>query len=593
MNKNAACFVILYVKRRNEVKPLSLTVPRRALKRAAFALSLLLFILPALPSCAANADTGAIRVLLTKAALTDQARVSLDGSYTLGSMSFQRGSHLLFSCESGSIVMYYEGMALDCGNQVTLTRHAAVSGAENGLRIGDSFYLHPGDLTLTIRDGSLRAVLTAPIEEYLLGVVPYEMSDSFPLEALKAQAIAARTYALRKKQASSTDYDVVDNTNDQCYNGILAENKNAAQAVAETAGQCGYYKNALAECFYSASNGGQTELVRHVWGAGDYGYMTMADDPYDLENTASMARRFTLPKQLKENSDLGALGEMLLGAVTEQMEALGYDGDRENIRILSIDRLEATTPRYTDSPSRLMTRLRFTLTVQGKKAADGTTEEDVSMFAVPVQTQTPSADEWVTASTPVEAELNIFPDVEAACGLDINRGTDNELVSVEETADAYVIVSRRYGHGVGMSQRGAQTMAQNYGKSCEEILRFYYPGMTVRTLDTGFTLPSPVADAFLATPGPAATPTPRPTAVPLTLIPGNGEYLVTVTNIAQNSYLNLRAEASTASSVVRQLYYGQRLIVQAEEGDWLKVRMDDASGYVMTQFVEKVETAAP
>ena len=178
-------------------------------------------------------ESGVVRVLLTRLGLTDRMEVSLDGSYTLNELSFQRGSKVIVAISGGSLMVYYEGMALDAGKQLTLVRHAAENGKENGLRINGAYELHPGDLVVSIRDGQLRAVLHAPVEEYPLGVVPYEMSDSFPVEALKAQAIAARTYALRKV-GSNQDYDVVDNTNDQAYYGVKAQNVNAAKAVKET-----------------------------------------------------------------------------------------------------------------------------------------------------------------------------------------------------------------------------------------------------------------------------------------------------------------------------------------------------------------------
>ena len=161
-------------------------------------------------------DSGVVRVLLTRLQLTDQLKLALDGSYSLNNMSFQRGSQLLFSVSGQRIMLYYEGIAVDVGEEAVLIRHEDLTNTENGFRANDSFYLHPGDLHLSIKDGMLRAVLHAPVEEYLYGVVPYEMSNSFPLEALKAQAITARTYALRKKLATeNADYDLVDNTNDQ------------------------------------------------------------------------------------------------------------------------------------------------------------------------------------------------------------------------------------------------------------------------------------------------------------------------------------------------------------------------------------------
>ena len=73
----------------------------------------------------------------------------------------------------------------------------------------------------------------------MLGVLPYEMDNSFPLEALKAQAVAARTYALKKMSVQAATYDVVDTTSDQVYNGTPSGNARCAQAVQETSGIVG------------------------------------------------------------------------------------------------------------------------------------------------------------------------------------------------------------------------------------------------------------------------------------------------------------------------------------------------------------------
>ena len=215
-------------------------------------------------SAEAEKMSGVVRVLLTRVKATDQLKISLDGSYTLNEIAFQRGSQLTVSNSKGDLYVYYEGMSLKMGKQMTLVRHETDEGLENGVRFNGTYELHPGDVKLTALNGNIRVVLHTPVEEYLLGVVPYEMSDSFPLEALKAQAVAARTYAL-KRTSSAKDYDVEDNTNDQAYYGVKVQNKNAARAVLETEGQCGFYQGNMADCYYSASNGGQTELVTHVW----------------------------------------------------------------------------------------------------------------------------------------------------------------------------------------------------------------------------------------------------------------------------------------------------------------------------------------
>lgn len=552
----------------------------------------------------AMAEENIVRVLLTRLNLSDQITVSLDGSYTLDGIAFQRGSRLTFSCASGNIVVYYEGMALDVGSDARLIRHAAVEGKENGLRVNGSYALYCGDLQLKADNKTLRAILHIPVEEYLLGVVPYEMSDSFPLEALKAQAIAARTYALRRI-GSSGEYDLVDNTNDQVYRGYQKENKNAEKAVNETAGVCGYYKNALANCYYTASNGGQVEIPDNVWGK-DGSYITMHADPYDLENPESTVKKAVLSKA-PQDGVIGnaAFTEAVKLLLSEKLISMGYTGEIEDTHILSVEDAALHSPKG-GSESLVMTQLSITLRAEARKlSVPAEQEEEISIFQVPlaavssIPTSTPRAiataaptpmlSDFETLGEPITVDVPVFTAVKPLLGLGIN-GTNNEIFTVEETAEAFIIASRRYGHGVGMSQRGAQWMAGQYKWTYEQILRFYYPGMTVKQIDTNVKLPSAVEARFLATPGPAATPTPRPTLIPLSEEPAEGEWRARVTQIGVNSYLNLRSAPSMEADVLRQLYYGQQMIVEEQLSDgWLKVRIETLSGYVMEQYVERIK----
>ena len=544
-----------------------------------------------IPRAAADQKEGVVRVLLTRLKLTDQIELSLDGSYSVGGIAFQRGSDVLVSSKTGRLILYYEGMALDAGERITFSRHATDTNEENGVRVGNELYLHPGDLVLTIRDGQLRCVLYAPLEEYLLGVVPYEMSDSFPLEALKAQAVAARTYAL-KKMGSTQDYDVVDNTNDQAYYGVLASNQNAARAVKETKGIAGYYKGQLAMCYYTASNGGQVELVENAWSAGDYGYITQHDDPYDVENAESVVKSASIKKIVRQETDLKGLAPLLKAGIAEQLEALGYDGDEKNIRIDQVTGISLLDPKY-GIKSKVMTKVRFALSVSGRKVLGADAEEDITLFAAPTATPEvtvkPDPLGPLTAiDQPFYAELSYFGEVEAPLGLSIN-GSDNEIVTVQETETALILSARRYGHGVGMSQRGAQTLAGDYRWTYTQILSFYYPGMTLKTVEYTYQMPTPLSSAFLTTPGPPATPTPRPPLLPATAAMTDGQYKVRVDGISANSSLNLREKADLTSAVLMRLYYGQELIVLAENEGWLHVKTDAAEGYIMAQYATKIE----
>ena len=104
------------------------------------------------------------------------------------------------------------------------------------------------------------------LEYYLYGVVPYEMNDSWPIEALKAQAVAARTYASRYMGGGGS-YDLVDTAANQVYKGYNASNTNAIRAVTETAKTVLKCDGALVQTFYTASNGGYVDIPQHLWSA--------------------------------------------------------------------------------------------------------------------------------------------------------------------------------------------------------------------------------------------------------------------------------------------------------------------------------------
>ncbi len=195
----------------------------------------------------------------------------------------------------------------------------------------------------------------------------------------------------------------------------------------------------------------------------------------------------------------------------------------------------------------------------------------------------------------VTLTLDVFPQLVRALEISIS-GSDNEMLTLTETDSAFRLEARRFGHGVGMSQRGAQWMAAMYNKTYAEILAFYYPGMELmRTGSAQPALPT-VQPELAATPGPPATPTPRPTLMPVTGELPAGAYLAAVTGIEDDSSLNLRAEPNTASEIIMRLYKHQQLVVleTCEDPAWVKVRTDVVEGYVMVSFLEKLDaTPAP
>ena len=562
----------------------------------------LLLLLPQASSAPKNGSPSDIRVRLQRLNLTDQAWLTLEGRYLARcsggtEVLLPPGARVTVMLRNGQLVLFHEGLALSAGKTLELLRQQE-DGSTPGIRFNLQQGLYPGDLKLTVRDGVILPVLTLPLETYLLGVVPYEMNDSFPLEALKAQAVCARTYALSKISASG-DWDVVDTTNDQVFRGIPDNIPNTAQAVQETEGLVLTSGNRLITAWYSASNGGQTELPENVWGGDNIPpCFAMTDDPWDAENPESLTRTAVLQK---DGSGLSPGFLRLIRTALEQNPAL--DDFRltadDPFRVDAVRSVRLTSPRFRE-PSRLMTRLELTVRVsaalkEGRTLRQTDEEElDIEDVLHPESAETVSSTpvpEETQASGPVSAgtfsvTLDLFPDAVFMLGLSIS-GSNNEIISLTEEEDRFVLTSGRFGHGVGMSQRGAQYQASSGGKTADEILAFYYPGAVLKRYE-GEAAPLPTPDPALAlTPGPVPTATPRPTLMPVTEALPEGAWLASVENIDDDSSLNLRAEPSPGAVILMRLYKHQKLIVleEAEVTGWVKVKTDAVEGYVMSSFL--------
>ena len=385
----------------------------------------------------------------------------------------------------------------------------------------------------------MNTILNIYVENYLYGVVGYEMSPPSSMEALKAQAVAARTYAMRKK-AGRTDalYDVTDTANDQVYRGYSgsADYANVVRAVDATRGGVLYYGSALAQCYYCASNGGQTESTRNAWGTA-LSYSTVKDDPYDLESAATV-------KTAVVNKDLSGLNESLrtalINGLTMQLAQRGVDAEAADVRVNGIESITACDSRYA-APSRVYRSLTFKLSVTGT-AADG--ERETGSLSVSIPT---------------------FGAFEDWYGLSINT-EDNETVWVTETERAFSISFRRFGHGVGMSQRGAQVMAGTYGMSMAKILEFYYPGTKGRRLE--------LADSTSDTK--AVAPQPEQQAI------------ATARLLDSTDLLNAPDGGGAVTATVAA---GAVVDVYAVQGSWAAVGSSGKYGYIRTRDMQSFTLA--
>src|SRR6185369_15998191 len=122
---------------------------------------------------------------------------------------------------------------------------------------------------------------------YLVGLINCEISSAWPIEAVKAQAVIARTYALNRKEArKKAFYHLESSVIDQVYDGCLIEDNRARRAVSETADEVLTYNGAIIQAFYHSNCGGRTEASENVWGA-SLPYMKGVECEYCLTNPSS------------------------------------------------------------------------------------------------------------------------------------------------------------------------------------------------------------------------------------------------------------------------------------------------------------------
>ena len=525
-------------------------------------------------------DDGQVRVYLKSLGDLSGMQLTLSGEYRLGeSMRFDRGTRLAFAAANGEIYLAAEGFVMKVGTEAVLTRCAGEDGGENGLYIYESEKdtLYEGDLRILCDGDVLRCVLTISMEDYLRGVVAYEMSDSFPLEALKAQAVAARTYAMSKKAArADAEYDVTDTTSDQVYKGADGEYVNVAQAVEETRGVVGTYQGSYAGCYYTASNGGQVATPNQIWGGdGDYGYIQQKDDPYDLENSRSMVNSLSVPAA-RDEGDFWKL-------LDERIETSGH----ARVRGGEITEITLSDPafegsymyRQMDVTMKIQTRDRGLVEVE----YDGDRISGWAMGYAYLEGKWYKWDllPWQDTEETRTVSLSVYEDVKDGFSLGLNS-RDYEICSVRQEGENYLIEMRRFGHGVGMSQRGAQVMAGNYDMSYVEILNFYYPGMTLERIDWDTPelpaqeeIPQALAKEMLNLP---------PAEGDLGTL-AEGEYYARVV-LQGKTLLNVRTGPSTDYPAVARLYDGYRLVVCAEENGWARVRAAAFTGYVKMDYIQ-------
>ncbi len=169
-----------------------------------------------------------------------------------------------------------------------------------------------GMAELTVPEKGILVVNQLPLEEYLVGLINCEISSAWPIEAVKAQAIIARTYALSRKMTRITSpYHLESSVIDQVYEGCMIEDSRAHRAVFDTQGEVLTFTGGIVQAFYHSSCGGHTEAAENIWG-NSFSYLKGVECQYCLTSPSSTAWEYRLA--LKEIEDrLNAAGQKVSG----------------------------------------------------------------------------------------------------------------------------------------------------------------------------------------------------------------------------------------------------------------------------------------
>lgn len=400
------------------------------------------------------------------------------------------------SKKSAERISSFNGICLSGGGENLLMVSNDVdygfSGTDDTFTINGKQYR--GCLRFAVNGTVMTAVNVVDLEEYLYGVIPAEMPASYGEEALKAQTLAARTYAMTKLNAhKSSGYELCDTINCQVYKGYSGEDSKTNAVVDETEGEIICYNGTPIEAVFSTSTGGYTENSENVWNSvvpylravpevGEYGNNTWT-------KTLTLSQLDSLLSAKGEN--IGSAQDIVItkistGGRVQEMKIVGTSGSvtltKENIRT------------YFSGACGSLPSKMFTINGKGGDPSSGSrsVQRQATKSSSTGSLTSSAAANGITAKT--EGTLSAMNGKNLKLdGLSVSDDTNsNQNTPVISTGDyqiydvnistvgngTFVFEGSGNGHGVGLSQNGAQDMAQQ-GYSYEEIIKHYYTGVTI------------------------------------------------------------------------------------------------------------------
>ncbi len=377
-----------------------------------------------------------------------------------------------------------------------------------------------GGISFNNLQNSLNIINVVPVEYYLYGVLNGELGYQNPIEALKSQAVAARSFALSKKhQHRQFGFDICNKSHCQLYKGKRDEHKETNQAVDETKGEVLIYDNRVVPGYFFKNSGGHTQNVGDVWG-GKYLYLSAKNDPFSPNYFWNKTYSFKDIEERLDNRDksvgsiekISIIGRLESGAVSE-IEILGTDGEvilknQEIRKVMGYSNIKSMMFAFSNSQKdynhsksqdkpkvKEEKRKEIAENVVGLIDFDEEYKEidiDELMFLTTVNNNSVGLnlegcyllgrDKMVRIEYREENdEIEETEDVEIVDS-DMKNLFEKEVNSVDSQEGEVTFYGRGYGHGIGMPQDSVVVMAKE-GYDYMDILKYYYKDIEVRRID--------------------------------------------------------------------------------------------------------------
>lgn len=337
-----------------------------------------------------------------------------------------------------------------------------------------------------VTGGNINVSNVVSVEDYVKGVVPYEMNGRWPLAALEAQAVCARTFVCgSSKHKGIYGFDVCNGTDCQVYYGLGSGGASGPtewtdQAVDNTAGECLYYQDGLVkDALYHSSDGGATEDSANVFG-GDPGYLVGKPDPYEaLTDIPNYSYSVTYTAEElswildQKGYSVGTVRDVYISEYTPMgnVKKVTFEGSR-GARTVSGD--TCRTIFYSSTYQKSVRSMRFDINGSSAGSNGG---GDVYVNGGELLSSLDGAFA-ISGSGTVAALDKDAVSVISASGISTLEQGGGRDSSRGYSADDFTITGTGNGHNVGMSQYGAKAMAEQ-GYDYRDILEFYYTGISI------------------------------------------------------------------------------------------------------------------